>query len=191
MEFASETLCLIGTERGVSMFEAGSYIIYGTKGVCKVEAIGSINVPGVDKRRLYYTLSPIFERSGTIYTPVENSKVAMRNVITREEALKLIQEIPFIEALWIPNDKEREHLFQEALLTCDCREIIRIIKTLYQKNLKRMEAGKNATAMDQRYLQQAQDLLFGEFAIVLEIDKNQVEDYIRESIQARELIQEA
>ena len=54
-----------------------------------------------------------------------------------------------------------------------------------------MDAGKNATAMDQRYLQQAQDLLFGEFAIVLEIDKNQVEDYIRESIQARELIQEA
>lgn len=178
------------TESGVCMFEAGSYIIYGTKGVCKVDAIGYIDVPGVDKRRLYYTLSPVGDRSGTIYTPVENSKVTMRKVISREEALALISEIPSIESLWIENDKEREQLFQKALLTCDCREAIRIIKTLYLRKLKRMEAGKNATAIDQKYLQYAQDQLYGELAVVLEMEKNQVEAYITESIHKQEMIQE-
>lgn len=170
-------------ESGVSMFEAGSYIIYGTKGVCKVVAIGNINVPGVDKRRLYYTLSPVGSQSGTIYTPVENPKVAMRNIISKEEALSLIREIPSIEALKIPDDKEREQLLQNALLSCDCREAVRIIKTLYLKQRRRMAAGKNATAMDQRYLQYAQDQLYGELAIVLDIARDRVEEYIRDSIR--------
>lgn len=165
------------------MFETGSYIIYGTKGVCRIDAIGTINVPGVDKQRLYYTLSPVNDRSGTIYTPVENSKVAMRKVISKEEALALIDEIPSIEALWIANEKEREHLFQKALLTCDCREAIKIIKTLYLKKIKRQESGKAATALDQKYLQYAQDQLYGEFAIALDMDKNQVESFITETIE--------
>lgn len=164
------------------MFEAGSYIIYGTKGVCKVEAIGTLNLPGVDGHRLYYTLSPVNERNGTIYTPVENSKVAMREVISREDALALIEEIPSIESLWITNEREREQLFQKALLTCDCREAIKIIKTLYLKKQQRLAAGKNATAMDQKYLQYAQEQLYGELAIALDMDKNQVENYITESI---------
>lgn len=155
-----------------------------------MEAIGSINVPGVDKRRLYYTLSPVNDRSGTIYTPVENSKVTMREVLSREEALALIQEIPSIEALWIPSDKEREQLFQKALLTGDCRESVRIIKTLHAKKALRLEKGKSATAMDQKYLQYAQDQLYGELAIVLNIDKNQVENYISESIEKQECTKE-
>lgn len=165
------------------MFETGNYIIYGTKGVCKVDAIGTINVPGADRQRLYYTLSPVNDRSGTIYTPVENSKVAMRRVISKEEALALIDEIPSIESLWISNEKEREHLFQKALLTCDCREAIKIIKTLYLKKIKRQESGKTATALDQKYLQYAQDQLYGEFAIALGMDKNQVENFITETIE--------
>lgn len=165
------------------MFEAGSYIIYGTKGVCKVDAIGTISVPGVDKQRLYYTLSPVNDRSGIIYTPVENSKVSMRKVISKEDALALIEEIPSIELLWIENEKEREHLFQKALLSCDCREAVKIIKTLYLKQQKRLESGKAATALDQKYLQYAKEQLYGEFAIALDMDKNQVENFITETIE--------
>lgn len=167
------------------MFEAGSYIIYGTKGVCKVERVGNLNLPGSDSQRLYYTLSPVNDRNGTIYTPVENSRVLMREIISRKEALALIDEIPSIESLWIPNEKEREQLFQKALLTCDCREAVKIIKTLYQKKQKRLAAGKNATAMDQKYLQYAQEQLYGELAVALNMDKSQVENYIRDSIDSQ------
>lgn len=171
------------TEREVSMFEAGEYIIYGTKGVCKVEAVGPISIPGVDRQRLYYTLTPVYDRSGTIYTPVENPKVSMRSIISREETLALIDEIPSIETLWIANEKEREQLFQKALLSCDCREAVKIIKTLYQKKIKRQESGKTATALDQKYLLYAQEQLYGEFAIALGMDKNQVEAYIIETLE--------
>lgn len=164
------------------MFKAGSYIIYGTKGVCKVAAVGTLNLPGVDKHQLYYTLAPVYEHSGTIYTPVENSKVSMREVISREDALALIKEIPSIESLWITNEKEREQLFQKALLTCDCREAVKIIKTLYLKKQKRKAAGKSATSLDQKYLQYAKEQLYGELAIALSMDIGQVEDYITESI---------
>ena len=67
-------------------------IVYGNEGVCRVEEIGTPKISGVDKHREYYTLAPIY-REGKVFTPVD-SKVFMRPVITREEALALIDRIP-------------------------------------------------------------------------------------------------
>ena len=41
------------------MFEIGEYIVYGTKGVCQVEDISQVDIPGANKDRLYYVLSQI------------------------------------------------------------------------------------------------------------------------------------
>ena len=36
------------------MFEIGEYIVYGVKGVCRIEDITHIDISGADKDRLYY-----------------------------------------------------------------------------------------------------------------------------------------
>ena len=72
------------------MFEVGEYIVYGCKGVCQVEEITHIDIPGSNKDRLYYVLAPLEDRNGKIYAPTDNAKVAMRKVITRQEAEQLI-----------------------------------------------------------------------------------------------------
>ena len=64
------------------MFEVGEYIVYGCKGVCQVEEITHIDIPGSNKDRLYYVLAPLEDRNGKIYAPTDNAKVAMRKVIT-------------------------------------------------------------------------------------------------------------
>ena len=38
------------------MFEIGEYIVYGVKGVCRIEDITHIDISGADKDRLYYVL---------------------------------------------------------------------------------------------------------------------------------------
>ena len=78
------------------MYEIGQLIVYGNEGVCRVEEIGTPKISGVDKHRDYYTLAPIY-REGKVFTPVD-SKVFMRPVITREEALALIDRIPQMTA---------------------------------------------------------------------------------------------
>ena len=103
------------------MFEVGEYIVYGCKGVCQVEEITHIDIPGSNKDRLYYVLAPLEDRNGKIYAPTDNAKVAMRKVITRQEAEQLIEEMPQIEELWVANEKQRELQYKEALKTCDFR----------------------------------------------------------------------
>ena len=165
------------------MFEKGEYIIYGTSGVCKIEDITTMNMASVPKDKLFYVLSPSSQKGGRIFTPVDNPKSIMRRVLSREEAARLIDEIPSIEELWIINEKMREEKYKECMRSGDCREWIRIIKTLYLRKQERTAQGKKITATDERYLKMAEDYLYSELEISLEIPKTQMEAYITQKIE--------
>ena len=79
------------------MFQPGDLVVYGSTGVCRVEEITHPNMTGADRNKAYYLLKPLYQ-DGVIYTPAENSKVAMRPVISSEEAEELIDLIPTIQA---------------------------------------------------------------------------------------------
>ena len=90
------------------MFDIGQQIVYGTTGVCIVNKIGPLDPASGMGDRIYYTLLPFYSKESTIYTPVDNQKIVMRPILTKEEAESLIQEIPEIDELWIPDEKKRE-----------------------------------------------------------------------------------
>jgi len=90
------------------MFEKGDVIIYGNNGVCTVEKIGPLESKLTTKGRIYYTLQPFYMKESRIFTPADNENVLMRSVISKKEALELIDDIKNIEALWIPDEKGRE-----------------------------------------------------------------------------------
>ncbi|MGN0709116.1 MAG: CarD family transcriptional regulator, partial [Anaerovoracaceae bacterium] len=75
------------------MFSIGDLIVYGGTGVCRVENITKPNFNEFDRDELYYVLQPLYQ-TGTIYAPVDNDKVFMRKVITKERANELIDMIP-------------------------------------------------------------------------------------------------
>lgn len=164
------------------MFEVGEYIVYGVKGVCRIEDITHIDISGVDKNRLYYVLAPIGENGGRIYAPTDNRKVMMRKVISKEEANQLIEELPQIELLWVPDDKQREARYKEALGTCDYRAWVSIVKTLYLRKQERVAQGKKVTSLDERYMRTAENELYSELALTLGIPKAQMESYIKEQL---------
>ena len=41
------------------MFEKGEYVVYGSKGVCRIQEISHVDIPGVDQKRLYYIMHPV------------------------------------------------------------------------------------------------------------------------------------
>lgn len=165
------------------MFEKGEYIVYGTSGVCRVEEITTMNMRGVPRDRLYYVLAPSSQKGGKIFTPVDNEKTMMRRVINQEEASRLIDEIPNIEELWIANEKLREDQYKACMRSCDCREWIRIIKTLYVRKMARTAQGKKVTSTDEKYLRMAEDFLYSELEIPLGIPKEHMSDYISRRIR--------
>lgn len=161
------------------MYEIGEYIVYGNKGVCRVEDVTHIDILGADKERLYYILTSAEDANGKIYAPVDNTKITMRSVISREEAEALIRKLPDIELLWVPEDRMREGKYKEAMRTCDYHSWVSIVKTLYLRQEERTAQGKKITALDEKYMKAAENELFSELSLTLGIPREEMEDYIK------------
>ncbi len=169
------------------MFSIGEYIVYGMNGVCRVEEIGPMNMSGVESDKIYYTLLPLYTKGSRVFTPVDNQKVVMRPVISKQEACELIDNMKQIEQIEVADDKHRELAYKEAVKSCDCKELIRIINTARKRKEERLAQGKKMSACDERYLKQAQDNLYGEFAVSLKMEKGEVEDFITHRMELKNM----
>ncbi len=165
------------------MFGKGEYIIYGSKGVCEVKDITTIQRDGVPGNRLYYLLTPLNSQGSRVFTPVDNDKIVMRPLMSRQEAEQLIEEMPEIEELEVPSEKLREQSYKDCLRTGNCREYVRILKALYRRRQTRITSGKKVTATDERYTKQAEEALYSELSILLSIPTEEIPAYINERLQ--------
>lgn len=160
------------------MFEKGEYVVCGNKGVCLVEDITTLNISGVDKAREYYILKPVYMSGSTVYVPVDATKESIRRILSKEEADALIREIPDIPLITSTNDKLLEQEYRGCIKSNNCEEWIRIIKTIYLRKQKRIEAGRKVTAVDAKYFKLAEENLYGELAVALGMPRSEVESYI-------------
>lgn len=163
------------------MFEVGEYVVCGNKGVCVVEKITTLDIAGVDKEREYYILKPKYQQGSTVYVPVDSPKESMRRVIKREEAQKLIDAIPDVPLLAITNEKLSEQIYRDCLKSGNCEEWVRILKTIWRRKQERLQAGRKETAVDARYFHMAEDSLYGELAVALDLNRDEVEAYIEKA----------
>lgn len=167
------------------MFEVGEYVVCGNKGVCLVENIARLDISGVDKEREYYILKPKYSVGSTVYVPVDSPKESMRRVLTREEAQSLVRIIPELPLITIANEKLSEQTYRESMKTGSCEELVRIIKTIYLRKQKRIQAGRKVTAVDAKYFHMAEESLYGELAVALDMNRDDVEAYITGEISGR------
>lgn len=165
------------------MFNKGEYVVCGNKGVCVVEDVTTLNITGVDKEREYYILKPVYTSGSTVYVPVDSTKESIRKVLEREEANKLISGIPDIPLITIANDKLLEQEYRGCMKSNNCEEWVKIIKTIYLRKQKRLEAGRKVTAVDAKYFRIAEDNLYGELAISLDMPREEVENYITSEME--------
>lgn len=164
------------------MFQVGDYIVYGGHGVCQVKEIGLMKSSIDGQSRNCYTLVPCYSKETVIFTPVDNKKVIMRQIMTREEAEGLIDHMKEAEPLKISDEKRREQSYKDAMRTCEADQLVKMIKAIYQRSQRRTRQGKKATDSDSRYFKMAEDCLYGELALSLEIDKKKVGEYIKSRI---------
>ena len=162
------------------MFIKGEYVVSGSKGVCVVEDVTTLNISGVDKEREYYILKPVYMAGSTVYVPVDTAEESMRRVLEREEALQLIHGIREIPLITTVNDKLLEQEYRTCMKANRCEELIKVIKTIYLRKQKRLAAGRKVTAVDTKYFRIAEENLYGELVISLDMSRGDVERYITE-----------
>ena len=165
------------------MFSIGQNVICGNKGVCTIEDITTLDISGVDKAKKYYILKPKYISSSTVYVPVDSAMTSMRTVLTKEEADELIRSIPRIPVLEIENEKLLEQNYKSCMKTNCCDEWVKLIKTIYERRQRRIQLGRKETAIDSKYFKIAEDVLYGELAVALEMEKSQVGRYIVSQLQ--------
>ena len=170
------------------MFEKDQLIMCGGHGVCRVVSITDNPVDRRDKVRKYYVLEPLFEKASTIYTPVDNDKVIMRRVMTKEEAEELTKRVTEIDTVWSQEETNREQMYKEALRTYDCRSLVQVIKTLYIRKQNRIQEGKKVLSSDEQYLRKAEELLYSEMSVALSIPREEVETYIKDVVSRQESV---
>ncbi len=166
------------------MFRTGEKVVCGSKGVCSVENITTLDISGVDKMREYYILKPLYMVASTVYVPVDTAEGSLRRVLTYEEAQELIGRMPEIPQITILNEKFLEQEYKNCLKTDRCEEWVKVIKTIWSRMQKRIESGRKVTAVDARYLKIAQDCLYGEMAVSLSIPREEVEEYINQQLES-------
>lgn len=165
------------------MFSIGQDVICGNKGVCTVEDITTLDISGVDKAKKYYILKPRYVTASTVYVPVDSAATSMRTVLSKEEAESLISSIPQIPVLDIRNEKLVEQDYKACMKTNSCDEWVKLIKTIYERKQKRLQAGRKETAVDSKYFKIAEDNLYGELAVALNMERSEVCDYISTQLQ--------
>ena len=169
----------------MAKYSVGELILYGRNGVCRVEALDQTACPDGTNRE-YYVLRPIYRSSSCcIRVPADNPRLYCRRIMSGAEARRMILRIPEIPAEPYYNrnlNQLREH-YRQRLEDLRCEELIRLTKSLYLKKQETEAQRKKFGSVDERVMREAEDLLYGELAAALEIDKNSVEKYIANTLQ--------
>jgi len=156
------------------MFKINDTVTYSTTGVCKIIDIRKQKIG--KKEMSYYILQPSFQKTATVYVPVDNEKLVakMQPVLTSEEIYALIREMPEIDHEWIDDDNFRAETFRKIINSGTKSDLIRLIKTIYFRQKALFAMGKKLRRSDELFMNEAENLLYNEFALVLDITPDQV-----------------
>lgn len=163
------------------MFNIDDYIMYGTTGVCKVLDVTNEKFINNEQKK-YYVLSPVYSNETIIKIPVDNKKVSMRKIISKEDVALLIHNMPNMETLWIDDDRKRSQEFTAILKGGQCEELIKLIKSIDLDKESKKSVGKKSYLVDNDIMKEAERLLNEEFATVLNISPDEVTSYITSQI---------
>ncbi len=156
------------------MYKIDDVVVYGTEGICRITGITEMKFGG--EKSEYYILAPVEKEENTVYVPKNNEKVLkrMRKILTADEANKLIDSLPMEPMTWIANDRERQMAYKDIILCGKPEEVFRMVSTLYLKQKDQLAIGKKLHASDERFLRDAEKMLFNEIGYALKIKPQEV-----------------
>lgn len=164
------------------MFKKGDAVIYGTQ-VYIIEGTIPKTIGKITKE--YYFLKNAYDEKNSVFVPLDNEKLLgrMRRVLSREEILEMISEFPEADSIWVEDDKERNLKFREIMEKGDRREIAQLVKTLFEMKKELSENGRRLHSADETLFLRAEKVICEEFALVLNINKEEVIPFITEQLK--------
>lgn len=154
------------------MFEVSDKVFYGVVGVCEIVDIAQPPIKGIEGK--YYFLQPVYDDKGLIYSPVDSKKVSIRSIITQKEAEKLLKRAQNCKTDELLNEKVIPNQYDEMVKSQDAKSLMRLIRVLYNIKNERAKELRKMKSADSRMLITARKLLYGEMAVALGIDYDEM-----------------
>ncbi|MBR3593350.1 MAG: CarD family transcriptional regulator [Clostridia bacterium] len=160
------------------MFDIGDTVLYGATGVCKID--GTVEREIFGEKKEYFVLKPVSQDKSTVFVPTDNEalRAKMRKILSADEIDAIIKEVKTLPDIWEENDALRREMYSEIIHSGDRKKVMLLIRTLYTVQQQRYKEGKRLHLSDDRFLSEAERLLYDEFSIVLGIENSDVVPYI-------------
>lgn len=166
------------------MYKVGDVFVYGSNGACQITDIKEEKF--ARETKVYYIFSPFFDSRETIFVPVDNEALTnkMKDVLSRDEIMKMIRSIPNCESIWDDNANIRREEYKKIINSADRKELLKLLKTLHEKKSSLEGTGNNLSVSDEKYYRKAQSIIHSEIAMVLELEMKEVEHFIETVLEA-------
>jgi len=158
------------------MYKIGDAVVY-KKDVCKIVDIKRSHLNNED----YYIMIPLDDPSLKIDVPASNRCGYIRDIISKNEVLKLIKEIPRIKTI-DSQDKLLEQEYKRLMTTYNHRDLISIIKTSYLRNKEKEKNKKKLSDKDNYYFNQAEKYLYNEFSVALNMSFEETKNFVIQEV---------
>ena len=144
------------------MYEVGEFIVHPGQGVCRVDEV-------VDEPQQTYMLMPLMGRHPIRISFPVSGEDRLRPVLSPEEARRIIDEYPSMEP---ETHTERsnaleEQYYKEEIRQGDCRDSVRIVKTIRLRMDDLQRRGKRPPVAYERVLKRASERSLTELAVAL------------------------
>ncbi|MDR0992168.1 MAG: CarD family transcriptional regulator [Ruminococcus sp.] len=166
-------------------YKIGDYVVYGISGVCHFEEIEKRNFEGVGERE-YCKLIPIDTKGSAYYIPSETLHQKVRKPMTAEEIHAFIDDIPNIGTDFEDDNNMRKADCRAVIQSGDFRRMIGMTRALYLFRERQKLHGKKLPMADEKNMHTAENIIYSEFAFVLGIHFEQVENYILNRLENNE-----
>ena len=164
------------------MFQIGDVVVYTTYGICRVENIIDMNFNG--NLTKYYVLVPLSEAKTELTIPVDNpiTTARLHGLLSENEITEIIDEIPYLEPFWIPNDNERKKAFSEIIKKGNRKDTLQMLRSVKRHQLSLKDKVRKLHACDEQVMHDAEKLIIDEFSYVLKKQKIDVYNVVNEKI---------
>ena len=168
------------------MFQVGDYVYYASGGVCRVADVCYAPLVGMPKEKQYYVLHSLHASNSVMYVPVNSETVFLRELLTKEQAMDLLDQIREITEIEEPNAKLLKVKYAEAMGKHDPVEWVRVMKTVHARvhHPARQTKAQRISDTERSFAEDARRYLYTELSLILGVPVGEMDGYIKRHVES-------
>lgn len=155
------------------MFQVNQRVVHSREGLSTIVGITNMG------EREYFVIHADGGKGENIYVLTNNTVNIIRPIMNKDEANQIIEYMKEVKAEFISNTKQRRDQYKKRLMSGDVRDLAYLSRQLYFFNYYN-SVGQvvKLGPTDLQMLKDAEKVLYDEFAISYDVDREKIADYI-------------